>query len=69
MRRLLVRPLAKDDLNEQVRCTAQDNVDAALRFLDAAEAAFEFELIRTRPQGEILLSLGCQPRPVRLPFP
>jgi toxin ParE1/3/4 len=40
-RRLLVRPLAKDDLDEQARYIAQDNVDAALRFLDAAEAAFE----------------------------
>jgi plasmid stabilization system protein ParE len=39
MRRLLVRPLAKDDLDEQARYIAQDNVDAALRLLDAAEGS------------------------------
>ena len=40
-RRLLVRPLAEDDLDEQALYIARDNVDAALRFLEAAEAAFE----------------------------
>lgn len=39
--RLLVRPRAKGDLDEQSRYIARDNVDAALRFLDAAEAAFD----------------------------
>ena len=40
-RRLAVRPLAKGDLDEQARYIARDNVEAALRFLDAAEAAFD----------------------------
>ena len=39
--RLLVRPLAKSDLDEQAKYIASDNLEAALRFLDAAEAAFE----------------------------
>lgn len=39
--RLVVRPLAKRDLDEQARYIASDNVDAALRFLDASEEAFE----------------------------
>ncbi len=40
-RRVVVRPLAKEDLDEQAGHIAQDSVDAALRFLDAAEAAFD----------------------------
>jgi plasmid stabilization system protein ParE len=40
-RRLVVRPLAKSDLDEQARYIAHDNVEAALRFLEAAEAAFD----------------------------
>jgi toxin ParE1/3/4 len=40
-RRLLVRHLAKSDLVEQAKYIAGDSLDAALRFLDAAEAAFE----------------------------
>ncbi|HEV2853374.1 MAG TPA: type II toxin-antitoxin system RelE/ParE family toxin [Thermoanaerobaculia bacterium] len=40
-RRLVVRPLAKGDLDEQARYIARDNVEAALRLLDAAEAAFD----------------------------
>ncbi len=40
-RRLVVRPLAKRDLDEQARYIARDNVEAALRFLDAAEGAFD----------------------------
>jgi toxin ParE1/3/4 len=33
--------LAKDDLDEQALYIARDSVDTALRFLDAAEGAFE----------------------------
>lgn len=40
-KRLLVRPLAKSDLDEQAKYIADDSLDAALRFLDAAESAFE----------------------------
>ncbi|HEY9419843.1 MAG TPA: type II toxin-antitoxin system RelE/ParE family toxin [Thermoanaerobaculia bacterium] len=40
-RRLVVRPAARNDLDEQARYIAQDNVDAALRFLEAAEEAFD----------------------------
>jgi toxin ParE1/3/4 len=40
-RRVVVRPLAKDDLGEQALFIAKDSVNAALRFLDAAQAAFE----------------------------
>jgi plasmid stabilization system protein ParE len=39
--RLVVRPLAQSDLDEQAHYIAQDSLDAALRFLDAAEAAFD----------------------------
>jgi toxin ParE1/3/4 len=39
-RRVVVRPLAKEDLDEQALYIAKDNVAAALRFLDAAESAF-----------------------------
>jgi toxin ParE1/3/4 len=40
-RRVVVRPLAKDDLDEQALYIAQDSIAAALRFLDAAESAFD----------------------------
>jgi toxin ParE1/3/4 len=40
-RRVVVRPLAKEDLDEQARYIARDSVAAALRFLDAAESAFD----------------------------
>jgi len=40
-RRIVVRPLAKSDLDEQALYIAQDSVNAALRFLDAAQAAFD----------------------------
>jgi plasmid stabilization system protein ParE len=40
VKRLVIRPLAKGDLDEQSNYIARDNVEAALRFLDAAEAAF-----------------------------
>jgi toxin ParE1/3/4 len=39
-RRVVVRPLAQSDLDEQALYIAQDSVDAALRFLDAAQTAF-----------------------------
>ncbi len=39
--RLVVRPKAKVDLDEQSRYIARDNLDAALRFLEAAESAFD----------------------------
>jgi toxin ParE1/3/4 len=47
-RRLVVRALAKGDLDEQARYIARDNVEAALRFLDAAEAAFD--RLRSSPE-------------------
>lgn len=47
-RRLAVRPLAKGDLDEQARYIARDNVEAALRFLDAAEEAFDH--LRSSPE-------------------
>jgi len=40
-RQVVVRPLAKEDLAEQARYIARDSVAAALRFLDAAESAFD----------------------------
>jgi toxin ParE1/3/4 len=40
-RRVVVRPLAKDDIDEQARHIALDSVSAALRFLDAAESAID----------------------------
>ena len=40
-RRVVVRPLAQSDLDEQALYIAKDSVNAALRFLDAAEAAFD----------------------------
>ncbi len=40
-RRVVVRPLAKEDLDEQALYIARGSVSAALRFLDAAEAAFD----------------------------
>lgn len=39
-RKVLRRPRAKQDLLEQALFIADDNLDAAERFLDAAEAAF-----------------------------
>jgi toxin ParE1/3/4 len=39
--RLVIRPRAKADLDEQSRYIARDSLDAALRFLDAAESAFD----------------------------
>lgn len=39
-RKVLRRPRAKQDLLEQALFIAGDNLDAAERFLDAAEAAF-----------------------------
>jgi toxin ParE1/3/4 len=39
--RLVVRPLAKSDLDEQSLHIAKDSVNAALRFLDAADSAFD----------------------------
>jgi len=39
-RKVLRRPRAKQDLLEQAFFIANDNLDAAERFLDAAEAAF-----------------------------
>ena len=39
--RVVVRPLAESDLDEQALYIAQDSVNAALRFLDAAQSAFE----------------------------
>jgi toxin ParE1/3/4 len=39
--RLVVRPLAKSDLDEQSLHIAQDSVNAALRFLDGADSAFD----------------------------
>lgn len=47
-RRLVVRPLAKGDLDEQARYIAHDDVEAALRFLDAAEGAFDH--LRSLPE-------------------
>lgn len=41
IRRVVVRPLAKEDIDEQSRHIAGDSVPAALRFVDAAEAAIE----------------------------
>jgi len=40
-RRVVVRPLAKIDLDEQALYIAKDSVNAALRFLDAAESTFD----------------------------
>ena len=40
MTRIIKRPAAKHDLIEQADFIAQDNLDAALRFLDAAEKTF-----------------------------
>ena len=37
----VVRPLAKGDLDEQAGHIAEDSVNAALRFLDQAQAAFD----------------------------
>ena len=37
MTRIIKRPAAKRDLIEQANFIAQDNLEAALRFLDAAE--------------------------------
>lgn len=37
MTRILKRPIATQDLIEQADFIAQDNLEAALRFLDAAE--------------------------------
>ncbi|HEY4591728.1 MAG TPA: type II toxin-antitoxin system RelE/ParE family toxin [Thermoanaerobaculia bacterium] len=39
--RVVVRPKAEADLNEQARYIARDSLDAALRFWDAAESAFD----------------------------
>lgn len=39
--RVVVRPLAESDLDEQALYIAQDSVNAALRFLDAAQSAFD----------------------------
>jgi toxin ParE1/3/4 len=39
--RIVVRPKAEADLNEQARYIARDSLDAALRFWDAAESAFD----------------------------
>jgi toxin ParE1/3/4 len=47
-RRLVVRPLAREDLDEQARYIASDSIDAAIRFLDAAEAAFD--RLRSTPE-------------------
>jgi toxin ParE1/3/4 len=38
--RLFVQQLAEEDLSEQADYIARDHVDVALRFLEAAEAAF-----------------------------
>ncbi len=40
MTRITKRPAAKRDLIEQADFIAQDNLEAALRFLDAAEKTF-----------------------------
>jgi len=40
MIRIIKRPAAKRDLVEQADFIAQDNLEAALRFLDAAEKTF-----------------------------
>jgi toxin ParE1/3/4 len=40
-RRLVARPLAKSDLDDQALFIAKDSVNAALRLLDAAESAFD----------------------------
>jgi toxin ParE1/3/4 len=40
MTRIIKRPAAKRDLIEQADFIAQDNLDAALRFLDAEEQTF-----------------------------
>jgi len=40
MSRIIRRPVAKQDLVEQAEFIAQDNLGAALRFLDAAEQTF-----------------------------
>ena len=40
MSRIIKRPVAKQDLIEQGDFIAQDNLDAALRSLDAAEKTF-----------------------------
>ena len=37
----IVRDAARDDLLEQARFIAEDDLDAALRFLDAARAEFD----------------------------
>jgi toxin ParE1/3/4 len=39
--RVVVRPRVRTDLDEQARYIAQDSLDAALRFLTAAESTFE----------------------------
>ena len=39
-RRLQISPLADSDLDQHSRHIAQDNVDAALRLFDAADATF-----------------------------
>lgn len=41
MTRIIKRPAAKQDLIEQADFIAQDNLEAALRFLDAAEKTFD----------------------------
>ena len=40
MTRIIKRPAAKQDLIEQADFIAQDNLEAALRFLDSAEKTF-----------------------------
>ena len=40
MTRIIKRPVAKQDLIEQAEFIAQDNLEAALRFLNAAEKTF-----------------------------
>src|SRR5881628_1342609 len=42
MPRLIVHELARLDVPEIAQYIARDNIDAALRFYDAAEADFEF---------------------------
>ena len=41
IRRFIVLPAARADLGEQFEYIAQDSLNAANRFLEAAEAAFE----------------------------
>jgi toxin ParE1/3/4 len=48
--RVIIEPAADQDLRDQFDYIAQDSLDAALRFLDAASSTFE-ELVRMPGMG------------------